>query len=391
MRTTRFYLFILLSMLLYSCSEKEYEPCTLSIQVTFPEDYKTLPLNEVKVTLTNKEQGNTYTSGCSPEGIATFQVEGGYYTAAVHYQTSSGLIFSGRIESLSALPGQSEITADLPLTRTQTNALVIKEIYYGGCPGTEGEGYQTDQYVTIYNNSGTTVYLDGLCLAVVDPPFSQQSPWMKYTDMARIPINEVTWQFPGSGKEYPLTPGAETTIATNAVDHTGGDYKQINSVDLSKVDWGFWDVSFSKQNITPGVKPMKLISNFNPKLLMYSFPPVGPTLMLFGMENTDVETYISDPANKEARPQSSNPNKYYLMIPRGWVIDCVECVENINQVPFKRVPDILDSGAAYIPNNPYTGKSLIRKSSVDATGRLVYQDTNNSTNDMVVSTPTLKK
>lgn len=391
MRTTRFYLFILLSILFYSCSEKEYEACTLSIQVTLPEDYKTLPLNEVKVTLTNKEQGNTYTSGCSTEGIAAFQVEGGYYTASVHYQTSSGVIFSGRIESLTALPGQSGITANLPLARTQTNALVIKEIYYGGCLGTEGEGYQTDQYVIICNNSEETVYLDGLCLAVVDPPSSLQSPWMKYTDMSRIPINEVTWQFPGSGKEYPLAPGAETTIATNAVDHTGGDYRQTNSVDLSKVDWGFWDVSFKKQNITHGVKPMKLISNFNPKLLMYSFPPVGPTLMLFGMENTDVETYINNPANREARPKSSNQNKYYLMIPKEWVIDCVECVENVNQVPFKRVPETLDSGAAYIPNNPYTGKSLIRKSSVNATGRLIYLDTNNSTNDMVVSIPTLKK
>lgn len=44
--------------------------------------------------------------------------------------------------------------------------------------------------------------------------------WVKYTDMKRIPVADMTWQFPGSGKEYPLLPGAETTIATNAVDHT---------------------------------------------------------------------------------------------------------------------------------------------------------------------------
>ena len=122
---------------------------------------------------------------------------------------------------------------------------------------------------------------------------------VKYTDMKRIPVADMTWQFPGSGKEYPLLPGAETTIATNAVDHTGGEYQHANSVDLSKVDWGFWHVSLSKQNIAPGVKPLNLLLNLNSTAWMYSFPVVGPTFMIFGFEGISAEEYINNPLNRE--------------------------------------------------------------------------------------------
>ena len=79
---------------------------------------------------------------------------------------------------------------------------VIKEIYFGGCKGLNNEEYKDDQYVTLYNNSDQTIYLDGLCLGIVDPGNNLESPWMNYTDMKRIPVNDLTWQFPGSGKEY---------------------------------------------------------------------------------------------------------------------------------------------------------------------------------------------
>lgn len=390
MRATHFYLFIFLILSLYSCSEKEYDSCTVTLRLILPEDYAELPLEKMKVTLTNKDQGNTYIAYFSSEGIASTNVEYGYYTASVQYQTASGLVFSGRLESLPLLPGQSETTSNIKLTRSRTNALVIKEIYFGGCIGTEGKGYQADQYVTLYNNSGETIYLDGLCVAVVDPASNLESPWMRHSDMARIPVNDITWQFPGDGKQYPLAPRTVTTIATNAVDHTGGDYQHGNSIDLSKVDWGFWDVSLKRQNITPGVRPMKLLVNLNPNLTMYSLPSVGPTWMIFAIGDTTAEAYINDPANREPRPESSNKNKLYLMIPKQWVIDCVECVENVSQTAFKRVPNDLDNGAAYIPNSPFTGNSLIRRSTNDDSGCLIYQDTNNSSADLIVSTPTLK-
>lgn len=386
------YLFNVCIIILSSCAEDENRSCQVDIRLMSDNEHPSIPYEQISVTLTSQSQGATYKSRCNAEGIAHFDVEYGYYSVSAYYQSPSGMIFSGRIESLPLLAeksGTSE-TVELGLSRSETNALVIKEIYYGGCTGTLGEEYQADQYVTLYNNSNETLYLDGLCIGVVDPPTSLESPWMRYTDMSKIPVNDLTWQFPGTGKDYPLAPGAETTIATNAVDHTGGEYQHANSVNLSGVDWGFWDVSLSRQDIQSGVKPMNLIAKLNPYTSLYAFPVIGPTLMVFDLQEAE-DGYLSNTANRRPRPQAANQNKFYLMVPKEWVIDCVECVENVGKITNKRVPNDLNNTPVYIPEGVYSGKSIVRKKHADADGRIVYQDTNNSAEDFEVSTPLLKK
>lgn len=383
-----FYSLVVLVLISTSCSDDDDHPYDVQIKLLPPDGFSTLPYGEMEVTLTNKNVGTVYSKHCSTTGLASFSVEPGNYSVSVHFQTAAGLIFSGRIESLSLMPGQeAPDNIELPLTQAQSNALVIKEIYFGGCKGLNNEDYQADQYVTLYNNSNETIYLDGLCIAVVDPGSNMESPWMEHTDMRRIPVNDLTWQFPGSGKEYPLAPGEETTIATNAVDHTGGEFQHANSVDLSGVDWGFWDVSLKRQNITAGVKPMNLLLNLNPTLVMYALPVFGPTIMVFSLQDSPA-TYVEDPDNRESRPKANNQNRQFLMIPQEWVIDCVECVRDVNSL--KRVPNELDNGKCYISGERYSGRSIIRKKKETLDGRIVYQDTNNSSDDMEVTVATLK-
>lgn len=375
-------------LLLSACSSNEGHSYTIRIKVVPPETNPAQTFEGIKVTLTNQEQGTTYSALCSSDGIATLEVEYGHYTASVHYQTPSGVIFSGSVESISLLPGQAEMpeAIEIPLVKSQTSALVIKEIFYTGHSLANGSNYKYDQYVTLYNNSEATIYLDGLCVGVVDPANSQKSPWMEYTDMSRIPISDFTWQFPGSGQEYPLLPGAETTIATNAVDHTSGEYNHPESIDLSHVDWGSWDENL-EQAITPGVKQMKLIANFNPDRWIYDFPVAGLTFIVFNIDNA--ETYVSNPKNRCTRPQSTIPTTY-LMIPKEWVIDCVECVEDASNLTNKRVPTDMDYEPIYIPEGIYSGKSVIRKTVTPGSSQLRYKDTNNSAEDMEVSEPSLK-
>lgn len=389
------YLSVFLLFFLLACSEKENTSCTVSIQLTAPEGY-TLPFGEIEVVLTNKDQGTVYSSHCSAAGLATFDVEQGYYSASAHYKTTIDyrvLVFNGRLESLPLLSANGGVAGkvELPLSCAKSSALVIKEIYYGGCKGGKGENYIKDQYVTLYNNSEETIYLDSLCVGMVAPSSDAESTWMKYTDMKRVPVMNMAWQFPGNGKDYPLLPGAETTIATNAVDHTGGKYQHPNSVNLSGVDWGFWDLSIAaRQDITPGVKQLNLVWKYT-SLVMYNLSVVGPTFMIFDIPGTTAEAYIANPDNNEFDPGSPANTKRFLMIPAEWVIDCLECVSGAEQTGNKRVPAVLDNGAAYIPGEWYSAQSLIRKKTTAEDGRTVYQDTNNSTADMEVSVPTLKK
>lgn len=389
-------IFFLLTFLLSACSEEETPSCTVNVQVEFPEEYATLPLDGVTVTLTNRAGRTAYTSLCSPAGVAAFNVEPGDYAASVHHQTATGLVFNGRIESLSLLPdgAASPLTVQLTLTRAKTHALVIKEIYYGGCVGRAGEEYMDDQYITLYNNSDETVYLDGLCVAEVDFCFGEESPWMQRDpNMPRIPVGYFTWQFPGNGQDYPLLPGAETTIAPNAVNHTGGEYGHLNSVDLSTVDWGFYKEGL-KNEITPGVNPLEMILRVGTEI-EFGFSLWGPTVMLFSLPVPDGQAYVADPANREISPDEYGiPTEKFLMIPKEWVIDCIECGFDWKGSPLKRVPAELDSEAINIPggfSGNYQSKSLVRRKSIAADGRITYQDTNNSAQDLEVSTPLLKR
>lgn len=391
MKTRKKNLLLIYVLFLISCSKEENNSCHVDIQLDLPKGNITLPYENIAVNLTNKESGTSYKAICDSTGKASFDIECGHYTASVHYQANSGLIFSGRIESLLLMPKSQNKLFKLELTRSSSNALVIKEIYYTGCKGKNNVDYQADQYVTLYNNSNETIYLDGVCVAVVAPAYSMESAWISYTNMTRIPVSDLTWQFPGSGKDYPLHPGEETTIATNAINHTGGEYQHANSVDLSTVDWGFWDASLKRQNIAPGVKPMKLLANLNPYLNQFAFPVIGPTIMVFDIVGTNAEVYVNDSRNRELEPQSPIKDQYYLMVPKEWVIDCVECAENAEYTKFKRVPSELDNGAVFIPEGYYSGQAVIRKNAGTASGHAIYQDTNNSADDLIVSTPSLKK
>lgn len=391
MKAIYYYLSPVILLAFAACNDNEQQSCTVTVRVIPPAMDTEVSFEDIKVTLTNKAQGTTYSALCSTEGVASLQVEYGEYTVAVHYQTPSGIIYSGRIESLSLLPEQVETLqpVELHLTQSPTHAIVIKEIFYAGHTLELGIRYLADQYITLYNNSDATIYLDGLCVGMVDPANSTESPWMKYTNMERIPISSFTWQFPGSGTEYPLLPGKETTIATNAVDHTSGEYNHPSAIDLSTADWAFWDAALDLQSINPGVKPLNLISNLNPMMGGYNFPATGATIIVFRME--DAENYINNPANKELRPEATNQDRRYLMIPKEWILDCVECIENPTLPSPKRVPAELDNGSIYIPEGIYSGYSVIRKKAPGQTGQTIYQDTNNSTEDMEISTPTLKK
>lgn len=126
-------------------------------------------------------------------------------------------------------------------------------------------------------------------------------------------------------------------------------------------------------------------------LNMYNLSVVGPTFMIFDLPGTTAEAYIANPDNRELDPGNPSNTKTFLMIPAEWIIDCLECVSSKDEKDYKRVPAVLDSGAAYIPGDWYSGQSLIRKQTTTEDGRTVYQDTNNSTDDLEVSVATLKK
>jgi hypothetical protein len=113
---------------------------------------------------------------------------------------------------------------EMPAYAGRGGSVVINEVFPVNLP-TDGNSYNTAQYIELVNNGFETVYLDGMIVG-----FTYHSLWE-----SNVGTCEETraWRedslgvwarffgsFPGGGQSYPLTPGEAVVVATDAVDHS---------------------------------------------------------------------------------------------------------------------------------------------------------------------------
>jgi hypothetical protein len=113
-------------------------------------------------------------------------------------------------------------TGAIPLVASRRGSLVISEQYgYTGTPLL----YNWGMYMEFYNNSDTTVYMDGMVLA--QPSSRLRGNWAPCSDpvysrylgdTTRIWV-EIGIRFPGDGRSFPILPGEARVYAQDAVDH----------------------------------------------------------------------------------------------------------------------------------------------------------------------------
>jgi hypothetical protein len=121
--------------------------------------------------------------------------------------------------------------------------LVISELYAHAPSLPAGGYYYTGDYIELYNNSDTTIYLDGKVIGVgivwlrdyVGSPVGCASMEQWRTDPAGI-WSSFFYRFPGTGQTYPLLPGEAAVVATDAIDHR----QYLTALqDLSAADFEF--------------------------------------------------------------------------------------------------------------------------------------------------------
>lgn len=367
-----------------ACNAPHGEGRRFWVRLQIPEN-SVLPSPEgTEVRLINNDNGTIYTATADATGMVALDVEYGIYRLTaqlVRNESNTQHLFNAGQENLhlTTTAGISNDTLTILLTYSPLSILIIKEIYYAGCLDNNGKSYIRDAYVSIYNNSQKTVWLDSLCIGTVAPVNAvQPSNWLKYADSI-IPISLAAWQIPGSGHDHPLLPGKETVIAVNAVNHTGKDYNHPNSVDLSHVDWGFYHTSLSNNDIAAGVTPLHLFWKTGISQ-GYAFAIKGPCIVLFRIPGRTADEYAGYPGNILQEPHSVSSSKY-LVFPREWVLDCVDCVPDATKRGCKRVHSSLDAEPTFLPSGTYSSRSLHRKQTGTVDGQIVYQDTNNSMDD----------
>jgi hypothetical protein len=136
----------------------------------------------------------------------------------------------------------------LELGSDQSGSLVISEFWQGG--NRRNLQYKWDQFWELYNNSDTTIYLDGMLMGTAFGhsgaavhTCEEQQPYRE--DPLGI-LADQFHQFPGVGQEYPMAPGQVVTIALDAIDHSqvhaslpdlsGADFELEGSADADNPD-----------------------------------------------------------------------------------------------------------------------------------------------------------
>lgn len=380
----------MLTLFVSSCNDDDdVDFCTVHVNL-FSSTNSVFNPEKVKVVATNVQQGQVWSAYADQTGVAKFEVEPGMYSFSAQYtETKNNLVmnFSGSVGE-TAVYESLQVTIDLK--ESLSSQLIIKEIYYNGCKGADNKNYLNDQYLIIYNNSTDTAYLDSLCVAHVYPSRSTNpSAFADNSKYPFVPAFNFAWMFPGNGHEYPLLPGHQVVVAPNCVDHTVDG--NTNSVDLSKA--GYWacysdDAGLTKQSAPATPDKLTLNLLWKDKGTSCLSSTLDPAFIIWKIQD-NFDNFMATCLVKN--PDQPKADNLYMAVPIDWIYDGVECFDKSGRN--KRLPSVVDNGSIINESGVGSGSVVTRKADAEASaaaGFTVYADTNNSSDDFTVGTPSIK-
>jgi len=425
MKKTLSIFILLFALIIQSCSNDDNEnealkPVDFSVSLKYDVTFNSQVVKKASVTIVNTETANKYTVESDESGVATFkQILPGTYSI-----TATKVIASAEFtETFGYTPTEAEINfngaesnvvvnataveSNIEMKTSKVGDFVIKQIYYAGSDTKKGAIFR-DQFIEIYNNSNTVQYADGLYMAQLTGSTSTtvlayslpngQFDWSKSEGMTAGSAANTDYVYalniikiPGNGTQYPVQPGKSIVIAQNAINHQAnyvdnkGKTVSILSpeltVDLSTADFesflGTADDVYQYDIQNPAVPDVDIAywGNSNNDMILDSNG--RQAYVIFKM--TDAEFT----ALKKYKNPKGDANQA-LQIPVSVLIDGVDTTKDLgsNLVP-KKLPSQIDGGNTYVPSGAYSSKSVMRKTKTTIAGRIILQDTNNSTNDFV--------
>lgn len=337
----------------------------------------------LNVRLINYEERYEVTTSVSADGSVTIgNIIPGIYTITASAEMSKDGFtynYSGNVVNIDIVNDNKQV--EIEIGASKSGALILKEIFYCGSRTPTGGSYFRDQFYEIYNNSEDIQNVKGLCIALLNPNTATANlPVWPGDDAADFVYSNAIWQVP-SDKDYFLNPGESIIIAQMADNHKKTNLNPTSPVDLLSAEFETL------------VKTTSLISD-NPAINMQmAFWPVQSPQWLTSVFGGAFVIYIPSEAinpNVYVSPVGRTDKNYKIRIEE--VIDAVELVGNINQVQLKRVPAVLDAGAVTV-GGTYLSKSVARRIKTTLTdGRIIYYDTNNSSDDFaVMDTPVIRR
>ena len=361
---------------------------TIKIQVSLENIDGNTGLNNRTVTITSSD-GKKLTAQTDENGLATFSnVVPGNYSAATSWSFTS--------DEYSALLGQqvsnneyvvSGVLSEQLLSESNDEALklvakisiqqdiLISKIYYSALKDNNDKAYKTAQFIELFNNSDKDVNVAGLYLGVCE--HDNAAPFTYGADTTSNYLIQV-FQIPT--EEEKIVPAGGTVLIVNSAINHGkfcADGQDFSTADFEAKD--------EKNKITNNdkVKGLTLVKTSFAAITYIDFP----VLSSFVIFRTDEDPTTWDFIYAEGKTKGTQ----YIKMPNKYTVDAVEfrTTKNDATVSEKRLYDFMDAG--YITSQGLTSANAINSVTFvrkvkekTSDGRIILQDTNNSTEDFEV-------
>lgn len=371
--------------LFVSCfKEPEYHSYQVKLTIDFGTDFLQEYKEGAKVVLFSQLKGNTIEMNTDADGKIQFSsVESGFYSITVlHSFSSEGRVFY--YTGMKNIEVFGNVTDSIKVNVSTSSAFVIKEIYYSGSTTLAGKPYSADQYLEIFNNTDKIQYADGISVLEHESYGNGENFWANKKDTIVV---KMIWTIPGNGKQVPVLPGKSILLAQDAINHRDDpNGNPLSPVNLGNADFEFYVLKQPEADLNSTAVPNLVEDLFvfrgNDVVLHVAGGSALAIAKIPGKTDVDRKEYIAENLVGKASASGSNTT-YFAKIASEYVLDAVEVVQDEAHAIYKRFPPQLDAGYTYVASGSGSGKCIRRKVKEITNGRVVYKDTNNSTEDFL--------
>lgn len=363
-------IFMLVSVMIMAaaCEPKGPATSTYDITVALVNGESAYAEADITVKLKDLNGGTAYEAKTNESGVASFKIPAGLYEASVSFKkTENGVITVCNGVTSNVTVGSGESAFKISLTESKSSQVIVKELYFGGCPKDDGSGnYANDSYVILYNNSDQAVDASDICFGFCNPANSGASNKflvdgkLLYQDQGWLPAGYATWWF---DTQVTIEPYSEIVISIfGAINHTETYSK---SVDLSNADYAMYatDVFANKKyQVTESIPTTNYLKTY-----LYAMGNAWPLSQnspaFFIYRNADNENFSKDANNLDYTEYATILP--VLKVQSEWVIDAVEVFQADSESNNKRIPATIDAGSVMFTSKQ--GYSVYRNVDKEAT------------------------
>ncbi len=369
--------------LLSSCQDlgkelnKGLDKTSLKLYIDYPEDFDLNSNDRLVLTVVNRHTNDSLRLYTRDKKTLSLELEAGIYNLDLsNEQSTNTKAYSARKDNL-VVSGQN-----LELNLKLQNAFfskdwLISEVHFTANETDHGLPYFQDGYIELYNNSDERIYADGLCLSRCYMLTNEDyNIWSEYKDAA-VPFYIL--EIKGNGTDYPVEAGGRLLLAVSAINH----HKENPA---SRYDLSMADFEMYSENSLSGIDNPK-VPNMNLFYLESEYASiifsVSEAYFIFKPKNgQSLANYLSDKNVSERENNGALVHSY--AIPNSDIIDAVHIGQRESKINQMLFAPYVDAGFTYCTVGQYNFVAK-RKVFDKQGGRLILQDTNNSTEDFLAN------